>query len=315
MASLLFPRLTFPHAGNTPLPLFQGLCAFPITPADADGQVDAEALRHLLRRLADASVDSIGLLGSTGSYPYLDRRERRRAIEVAVDEVGGEAPILVGVGALRTSDAVKFAQDARAAGADAGLLAPMSYTPLTQDEVFTHFETVVGESGLPICIYNNPTANHFSFSDDLIIRLSRLPGVVAIKNPGPDGDGARAVVENLRGRAPDGFSVGFSTDWNATGALMAGGDAWYSVLAGLFPQACQQIYAAVRAGDVANAQRLNAELQPLWDLFKELTSLRVIYAAAGILGLTTASPPRPILPLDDAGRSRVETALKALKLI
>ena len=102
------------------MPLFQGLVAFPITPADAGGRVDAEALRALLGRLTDAGVDSIGLLGSTGSYPYLTREERRRAVEIAVACVGGRAPILVGVGALRTDEAVRLGQDAAGAGADVG---------------------------------------------------------------------------------------------------------------------------------------------------------------------------------------------------
>ena len=81
---------------------FTGLSAFPITPSDADGRVDADALRRLLAPLVAAGVDSIGLLGSTGTYAYLARAERRRAVAVAADAVGGRVPLLVGVGALRT---------------------------------------------------------------------------------------------------------------------------------------------------------------------------------------------------------------------
>src|ERR1700761_5281567 len=124
------------------MPLFSGLAAFPITPADADGRVDASALRGLVRRLADAGVDSAGLLGSTGTYAYLSRAERRRAVAIAAATLGGRVPLLVGVGALRTDEAVRRAQDARSAGADAGLLAPVSYTPLTEAEVEAHFEAV-----------------------------------------------------------------------------------------------------------------------------------------------------------------------------
>ena len=98
-----------------------GLSAFPITPSDA-GRVDVSGLRLLLSRLTAATVDSIGLLGSTGSYAYLSREERRRAVETAVEAVDGRCPILVGVGALRTDEAVRLAQDARAIGASMGLL-------------------------------------------------------------------------------------------------------------------------------------------------------------------------------------------------
>jgi 4-hydroxy-tetrahydrodipicolinate synthase len=94
----------------------KGLSAFPITPCSPDGRVDAGSMRRLLAPLLAAEVDSIGLLGSTGSYPYVTREERRRALDLALDEASGRVPILVGVGALRTDEAIRLAQDAKAAG-------------------------------------------------------------------------------------------------------------------------------------------------------------------------------------------------------
>ncbi|GGD34595.1 hypothetical protein GCM10011335_42060 [Aureimonas glaciei] len=57
---------------------FQGLSAFPVTPADENGRVDVEMLAQLVYWLCNAGVDSIGLLGSTGTYAYLTRQERSR---------------------------------------------------------------------------------------------------------------------------------------------------------------------------------------------------------------------------------------------
>ncbi len=93
-------------------------------------------------------------------------------------------PLLVGIGALRTDEAVRLAQDARAAGASAGLLAPVSYTPLTEDEVFAHFAAVAGEGGLPLVIYDNPATTHFRFTPTLLGRLARLPGWSPPNAPG-----------------------------------------------------------------------------------------------------------------------------------
>jgi len=295
--------------------LFRGLAAYPITPADAEGRVDVAALRRLVRRLADAGVGSIGLLGSTGTYAYLSRPERRRAIEAAVDEAAGAVPIMAGVGALRTDEAVALARDAKAAGATAGLLAPVSYTPLTDEEVFVHFRTVAGESGLPLCVYNNPGTTHFTFSVELEARLSGVEGVVAVKNPAPGADEVAERLAELRRRTPAGFSLGWSVDAHAAEALIAGGDAWHSVVAGLFPEPALAICRAGQAGDAAEARRLNAHLEPLWDLFTEFTSLRVVYAAASVLGIVTADPPRPILPLSAEGRARVEAVIGDLGLI
>lgn len=114
----------------------RGLSAFPITPAHQSGHVDVGALRRLVARLADAQVDSIGLLGNTGTYMYLSRRERRRALEAALAEAAGRVPLVAGVGALRTDAAVALAADALTAGAAAGLLSAVSYTPLTDNEVY-----------------------------------------------------------------------------------------------------------------------------------------------------------------------------------
>ncbi|WP_267361560.1 MULTISPECIES: dihydrodipicolinate synthase family protein [unclassified Methylobacterium] len=291
------------------------LSAFPITPSDAKGQVDVTALRALLRPLVAAEVHSIGLLGSTGTYPFLSREERLRAVEAAVDELAGRVPLLVGVGALRTDEAVRNARDAKAAGADLGLLAAMSYTPLTEDEVFEHFATVARESGLPLCIYDNPGTTHFRFSPALVGRLSQVSGVVSVKSPAPEPLAVAEHLRSLRDAVPEGFSLGYSGDWNSVEALIAGGDTWYSVVAGLFPKIGMDIVRAVQAGELAEARRLNASLEPLWELFKEFSSLRVIYALVDLLDIFRAVPPRPILPLNEMARSKVADTLETLDLL
>ncbi len=294
--------------------IFRGLSAFPITPADEHGRIDTDALGVLVQRLVDARVDSIGLLGSTGTYPFFTRAERRRAIDAMVVGIGGKMPILAGTGALRTDEAVLLARDACEAGADALLLAPVSYTPLTDREVLTHFRTVAGVSAVPICIYNNPGTTHFTFGAELIGRLSEIPNVVAVKNPAPAAHDIVRHLGELRAKVPASFSLGYSKDWDAAETLIAGADAWYSVLAGLFPQPCLEIVRAVRSGDHGQARRLDARLQPLWDLFTELSSLRVVYAAVNALGLSRVDPPRPILALVQADQRRVAQLLESLEL-
>jgi 4-hydroxy-tetrahydrodipicolinate synthase len=294
--------------------VLKGLSAFPITPSDSGGRVDAPGLRRLLGPLLKAGVDSVGLLGSTGSYPYLAREERRLALETALEETGGEIPVLVGIGALRTDDAIGLARDAKAAGAAAGLLAPVSYTPLNDDEVFEHFSSVARASGLPLCIYDNPATTHFTFSPALLGRLSRVPGIVAAKSPAPERSAVAEHLGALRRLVPEHFSLGYSVDWNAAEALLAGGDAWYSVAGGIFPERCAALVRAAERGDAAEVRQIDAAFRPLWDLFREFSSLRVVYAVADLLGLCRAEPPRPILPLPDNARRKVEATVAKLDL-
>ena len=294
------------------MPLFHGLSAFPITPADENGRVDVDSLALLLDRLLVAEVDSIGLLGSTGTYAYLTRVERRCAIAAAAEGAGGRVPVMVGIGALRTDDAQDLARDAEAAGADGLLLAPVSYTALTDEEVFQHFAAVAAVTGLPICIYNNPGTTHFSFSDGLVARLAAVPGIAAVKHPAPPPAEARARIEAARRGLPADFAVGYSTDWHAADAILAGAAAWYSVIAGLLPRPALALMRAAQAGAETDARRLDQAFQPLWTLFRAHGSLRVAYTAANVLGLTDAQPPRPILPLDDAARAQIAQALDGL---
>ena len=292
--------------------VFQGLSVFPITPSDPAGQPDGDALGRLLERLKKAEVNSVALLGSTGGYAYLSRPQRRRAVEVAVEVLAGGPPLIVGVGALRTDEAQALARDARAAGAAALLMAPVSYTPLTEEEVYQHYRAVAGAADLPLCIYNNPGTTGFTFSDSLLFRLAKIESIRAVKMPLPATGPVAEELARLRLELPAGFVIGYSGDWGCAEALLAGADAWYSVIGGLLPVPAMKLARAAKAGDAAEVRRIDQAFQPLWSLFKELGSLRVVYTAAQLLALADAVPPRPLLPLSERERRRVEAALDAV---
>jgi 4-hydroxy-tetrahydrodipicolinate synthase len=289
--------------------LFSGLSAFPITPMTPEGGVIVPDLQRLVRRIEAGGADSIGLLGSTGTYMFLSRDERRRAVAAAV-EAAGSVPVMVGVGALRTDEAEAVARDAAAEGAAGLLLAPVSYNPLTEEEVFQHFVAVAAASDLPLCIYSNPGTTNFTFSPEFVARLTAIPAVAAIKLPLPSSRDMAADLAAFRQAAP-GLSVGYSGDWGGKAALLAGADCWYSVAAGLFPEPVAALAAAAMKGDRAVAERCDADFAGLWDLFRAHGGLRVMYAAANMLGLTEAQPPRPLLPLMEDVRRRLASALPA----
>ncbi|MBO9502833.1 dihydrodipicolinate synthase family protein [Brevundimonas sp. A19_0] len=286
--------------------LFTGLSAFPITPMTPLGQVIADDLATLVRRIEAGGADSIGLLGSTGTYMFLDREQRRRAVATALAAVTS-TPVIVGVGALRTDTACDLARDAAVEGASGLLLAPVSYTPLTEAEVYEHFRAVASATDLPLCIYSNPGTTRFTFSPALVARLAALPTVTAIKLPLPAGPLAPDLAA-FRAAAP-GLSIGYSGDWGCKDALLAGCDAWFSVAGGLWPEAIVRLARAAMAGDRAEADRQDAAFAPLWDLFRTHGGLRIVHAAAALMGLTTADPPRPLLPVDETVRARVRAAL------
>lgn len=296
--------------------MFSGLSAFPLTPMNESG-IDEASFARLIERLADASVDSIGALGSTGNYAYLTRAERAHVAQLAVKHAGN-VPVIVGIGALRTRDVLALAEDAQKAGASAVLLAPMSYQKLSTDEVFDLYETVTHSLSVPLCVYDNPGTTHFEFSDDLYGRIAQLPNVRSIKIPGvpADPEAAKMHVERLRALIPPHVTLGVSGDAFAATGLNAGCEAWYSVIGGLFPKTALAITRAAQAGDMQEATRLSERLQPLWALFGQHGgSLRVVAAAAELQGLIEhPSLPLPLKALEGASRQQLAVLLDELEL-
>ncbi|MBZ0177809.1 MAG: dihydrodipicolinate synthase family protein [Melioribacteraceae bacterium] len=295
--------------------MFHGLSAFPLTPLRG-GSVDEAAFARLLERLAAAGVDGICALGSTGNYAYLDLAERKRVARLAVRHAG-HVPVMVGIGALRTRDVLELADDAQRAGARAVLLSPMSYQKLSDEEVFGLYQTVTQALSVPLVVYDNPGTTHFEFSDALHGRIAQLPQVVSIKIPpvSPDPASAAARIDRLRALVPAHVSIGISGDAVAATALLAGCTVWYSVIGGLFPVTTLEITRAAQSADAALAHRLSGRLQPLWALFRQHGSLRVVATAAELLGhAPTPCLPPPLRALQGEDRQRLAVLLAQLQL-
>lgn len=296
--------------------MFTGLSAFPLTPMD-EQRIDEEAFTRLVSRCAAAGVDSITALGSTGSYAYLTRQERARVARLAVEHAAG-VPVVVGIGALRTRHVLELADDAQEAGAAGVLLAPVSYQRLTPADVVGLYEDVTAQLSVPLAVYDNPGTTHVTFTDDLYRAVAGLPGVASIKIPGvPEGAAVAAErVAELRALLPAHVTIGISGDAHAARGLLAGCQAWYSVLGGTLPDLAVQLTRAALEGRPDEATALSDSLTPLWHLFARFGSLRTIAAVAEHLGLVTRpSLPLPIRGLGDAERGDVARVVDALGLV
>ena len=180
------------------------------------------------------------------------------------------------------------------------------------------FETVTRHVSVPVCIYDNPGTTHFTFTDELHGLLSSLEGVRSLKIPGvPDSPAAAAErVGTLRQHLRPGVTIGISGDAYAGLGLNAGCEVWYSVSGGLFPETAKQITEAAAANEHERVTALITRLEPLWALFrKHRGSIRVIAAAAGVLGLTdTDCLPRPLQPLSAGDIADIAGVIRVLEL-
>ena len=167
--------------------MFTGLSAFPLTPFAADGTADEAAFVRLIERLADAGVDSIGALGSTGSYAYLRPADRARLTRLAVEHAG-DIPVMVGVGALTTRDVLEHIDAAQAAGAARSLNVPLILvfqTPSLIGPVASNFEVDSARAlegwvnPLTICQIACPVAPSISAYSDAPNTMPRKLGAPA----------------------------------------------------------------------------------------------------------------------------------------
>lgn len=295
--------------------IFKGISAFPITPM-SDERIDVSAYSQVLGRLINAGVDSICTLGSTGLYPYLNASEKHNAIATAV-EVAGDIPVLAGIGSLRLRDVLANAEQAEQLGVKGLLLAPISYQRLFDEEVYELYRRVSESVSVPICVYDNPAATHFTFSHELHAEIAKLKMVKSIKFPGAQfEDQGVCRVQALRKLLPGNVTIGVSGDVFASNGIQAGCDVWYSVLAGFFPLTALHLFKQAKICSPEQAKELSLRYDRLWQLFSDnLGGMRVMVSAAELLGYAE-SPclPAPLTGLNNESKLILQELISELEL-
>ena len=139
-----------------------------------------------------------------------------------------------------------------------------------------------------------------------------MPGIAAIKMPLPAGLDFEGELARLGRSTPVDFAVGYSGDWGGAASLLAGGRAWYSVVAGLLPDPALRLARAAQAGRTDEVVALDAAFEPLWRLFREHGSLRIMYEVAECLCRPMGGPPAPLRRLGADVARKVALAVEYL---
>ena len=291
---------------------FSGVLAYPITPFRPGGDLDLDSLEHSVARLARSGVAGIVVLGTSGSFAYLDPHERSEVVRTAVTAAAGsQTPVGVGISAMTTREVLALAYEAENDGADGLVLNPLSYIPLVSQEIADQVETVASSVPLPLCLYNNPATTGFNYPVELAAELSWLDNVVAFKDTAPSGrlfHSRHLVFDQLC----DPRTVhGASGDRLIVDAHP--GVPWHTGMAALLAPEYVAFHRAVGDGDPEGTERWSAALRPLLRVMAGQRPLSALYALAEVCGVRTGPPRRPLLPVPSRGKRLLAAAVEQVR--
>lgn len=229
------------------------------TPFDGAGEIDRGQTARLANALLDSGSDGLVVVGTTGESPTLTDKEKWQMFADVKRGVGGRGVVVAGTGSYNTAESIRLTREAEEIGVDAILLVVPYYNKPTQEGLFRHFEAIARSTRLPVILYNVPSRTVTNMTAETVIRLSRIPNVVGIKEASGDLAQIGRIIENTR----DDFLVWSGNDEDTLPILSIGGYGVISVASHLAGRQIQDMIQAFLGGDSETAARLHRRLLPL----------------------------------------------------
>jgi len=280
----------FPHAAVSP-PI--------VTPFDAAGELDTDALVSHVETLVDAGLDGMVPCGTTGEFASLTDKECRTVVETVVKAVDGRIPVIAGVADTTVSGVRERLASAAEIGADAGLATlPYYHTSTAPDGQRAFFDAVADDSPLPLFLYDIPATVGESIDPSVVTDLvDTHESVVGYKDTSGDLNALDAV---LRG-TPDSFTVFQGVDAQLYPSASLGVDGGINALSQVIPEVFVALSEAIRAGDDARALALHRRgIAPLFSRCGDHGFAPVAKIGAAHRGFIPDPRVRPPLTLPEA---------------
>jgi 4-hydroxy-tetrahydrodipicolinate synthase len=277
-----------------------------ITPFTKSGALDEAAVKRLARRQVDAGIHILVPCGTTGETPTLSGDEKRRVVEIVVEEAKGRALVLAGAGGYDTKSVIRAAADMAKAGADGLLSVTPYYNKPTPEGLYQHYKAIAESTSLPIVVYNVPGRTGCNVDPATLARLATLPNIVGVK----EASGNVSQMAEICRVVPEDFLV-LSGDDALTLPLMAlGGRGIISVVSNQIPAEMVQMVEAAERGDFGEARRWQAKLLPMMQVnFCESSPGPVKFSMAA-MGLCEDVWRLPMVAPSAASQEKVLAAMK-----
>jgi 4-hydroxy-tetrahydrodipicolinate synthase len=283
-----------------------------ITPIDARERVDEKGLRNLIEHVIIGGVHGVFVLGSTGEFYGLDFDEKKRAVEITVDQVKGRIPVYVGASDITTRECIRLSRLAENSKAQAvTVLTPMFISP-SEEELYRHFRTIAESTSLPVLIYNNPDRTGVNMTANLVDRLADISNIVGAKDSSGDLTLTSEYIRRTRGR---GFRVMAGRDTTILGTLVYGGVGCVAATANVAPALVVEIYEKFMTGDIAGALEAQYRLAPLRIGFGLGSFPVVTKDALNLMGVNVGDPIKPIGHCTESNMAKLKEILVTMGLI
>jgi 4-hydroxy-tetrahydrodipicolinate synthase len=261
--------------------------------APAGLRPDLDKYAEHCRWLVDNGCRGVGPNGSLGEYSSLTDDERRAVAKTAIEAVGDDGVVVVGVHGVGSHQARAWAEKAAEDGADGVLCLPPTMYRANRGEVINHF-TEVAKAGLPVMVYNNPLDTKVDLTPDLLAEIAGIENVVAVKEFSGD---VRRILE-IRELAPD-LAVIAGADDLTLEALLMGATGWFAGFPNVFPKESVRLYDLALEGKLEEARALYEPLVAAfrWDSRTEFVqAIKYGMDYVGRFGGPCRPPRGPLIP-------------------
>ena len=289
--------------------ILEGAFTALVTPFTKTGSLDEKALRKLVRFQIDSGINGLVPMGTTGESPTLSAESHIRVIEITLEESENKAPIIAGTGSNSTKEAVELSIHAMECGASACLQVAPYYNKPTQEGLYRHFMEIADSADIPQVLYNIPSRCGISIDTETIVRLSKHPNIIAIKEASGS---ISKTMEISYATGPD-FTI-LSGDDNLTLPIcFCGGKGVISVAANIMPKQIVKLVSLCNSGNIKEAHELNKQLFPFFKtLFVETNPGPIKYIMAQ-KGLIEEIYRLPLCELSKENKASVNEELKRIK--
>jgi len=290
---------------------FHGVFPYLVSPIDADGKVMEAPLAALCEALIDAGVHGLTPLGSTGEFAYLNWAQRRRVVEVVLEAAAGRVPVVAGVAATATADAVAQTRAFDALGCDGILAILEAYFPLKDDAIEDYFRAIAGATERPVVLYTNPNFQRADLSLPVLTALAKVSNIAYLKDASSNTGRLLSILE-----ATEGNLAIFAASAHVPAAVMLlGGVGWMAGPACVAPRESVALYEACRRGAWEEAMVLQRPLWRLNQLFARHMLAPCIKTGLSLQGFAVGDPLPPQAPLGAEAQEDVRRTLMGLGLL